>query len=101
MFKQRDRLRDHQEKFGNLSKEIKVSQFCEWAGFMKKVSIGQHFRTIRDVNDGLGGKTRSCREYTVLHDDWNSEAIGWIRGHTKIGPVLQGRVTCCLDQYRN
>ena len=42
----RDRLRDHHEKFENSSKEIKVSQACESAGFMKKVSIGKYFRAI-------------------------------------------------------
>ena len=29
---------------------------------MRKVTIGQYFQTIRDVNDGFGGKTGSCRE---------------------------------------
>ena len=29
----------------------------------------------------------------------NSEPVGWIRGHTKIGPVCQVRVTCYFNQY--
>ena len=95
----RDRPHDHQEKFVNLSKETKVSQICESAGFMRKVSIGPYFRTIHDVNDGCGGKTGSCREYTLPREDQDSEPIGWIREHTKIGPVRQVRVTCCLDQH--
>ena len=33
----RDRLRDNQQKFENLSKGTKVSQTCESAGFMRKV----------------------------------------------------------------
>ena len=53
----RDRLRDHQEQFEKLPKEIKVSQTCESTGFMRKVSIGHYFRIIHDVKDGLGGKT--------------------------------------------
>ena len=36
---------------------------------------------------------------TLLRDDQNSEPIGWIRGHTKIGPVSQVRAMCRLDQY--
>ena len=40
-------------------------------------------------------------ERTLPPDDQDSELIGWIRGHNKIGPVLQVRVTCCLDQCGN
>ena len=32
----RDRLRNHQERFEKLSREMKVSLFCESAGFMTK-----------------------------------------------------------------
>ena len=98
----RERLRDHREKFENLSKEVKESQTCEPAGFMRKVSIGQYFRTIQDVNDAFGGMKGSCRECTLPRDDQDSsQPIGWIRGHTKIGPVRQVRVPCCLDQLGN
>ena len=44
---------------------------------------------IHDVNDGCGGQTGSCRLSTLLHDQQDSEHIGWIRGHSKIGPVHQ------------
>ena len=79
----RNRLSDH--KFENLSKEIKVSLTCELVGFMRKVSHGQSFRTNHDIDDGFEGKTGACRE--------NLEPVGWIRGHTKIGPVSQARAT--------
>ena len=36
----------------------------------------RYFRTIHDMNDGFGGKTGSCREYTVLRDDQDHELIG-------------------------
>ena len=75
----------------------KVSQICESAGFMRKVSIGQHFRTIQGVNDGFGGKTGSCREFTLPRDQ-DSEPVGWISGRTRIGPVRQVETFCCLDQ---
>ena len=92
----RNRFRDRQEKFENLSKEITVSQTCETVGFIGTVCIGQYFRTI---HDGLGGKTGSWRKYTVSRDISSSELVGWIRRDTKIGPVCQVRVTCYLDQY--
>ena len=31
----------------------------------------------------------ACREYTLPRDEKSSDPIGWIRGNTKIGPVLE------------
>ena len=66
---------------------------------MRKVSIGQYFPTIHDVDDGFGGKTGSCREKTLPRDHQDFEPIGWISGHTRIGPVRQVKITCYLDRY--
>ena len=38
----------------------------------------------------------ACREYTLPRDEDPSEPKGWIRGNTKIGPVLE--VTTCCQQ---
>ena len=38
----------------------------------------------------------ACREYTLPRDEDSSEPKGWIRGNTKIGPVLEV-TTCCLQ----
>ena len=38
----------------------------------------------------------ACREYTLSRDESSSEPKGWIRGNTKIGPVLEV-TTCCLQ----
>ena len=38
----------------------------------------------------------ACREYTLPRDEGASEPKGWIRGNTKIGPVLEV-ATCCLQ----
>ena len=65
---------------------------------MRKVSTRQYLRTIHDVTDGFGGRAGSCRVYTLPRDDRDSRPLGWIRGHTKIGPVRQVGVICCLDQ---
>ena len=37
----------------------------------------------------------ACREYALPRDEETSEPKGWIRGNTKIGPVLEF-TTCCL-----
>ena len=38
----------------------------------------------------------ACREYTLPRDEKSSDPKGWIRGNTKIGPVLEV-TTCCLQ----
>ena len=38
----------------------------------------------------------ACREYTLPRDEDTSEPKGWIRGNTKIVPVLEV-ATCCLQ----
>ena len=54
----RNRLRGHQEKFANLSEEIKVTHTCEIARLMRKVSLGHCFRRVHDIDERIGGKTR-------------------------------------------
>ena len=44
----------------------------------------------------LGG---SCREYTLPRDDQLSKVKGWIRGRTKIGPVLEVAVSYHQGRY--
>ena len=41
----------HHERFEDLSNEVKITQACESAGFMRKVTIGQYFKTTHDVED--------------------------------------------------
>ena len=53
----------------------------------KTVAERQYFVTLDDAELAkLGG---SCREYTIPRDDQLSKVRGWIRGRTKIGPVLE------------
>ena len=62
--------------------------------------IGQYFKANHDVDDGFGGTTRACREYTLPCDHQDSEHNAWICGHTRVGPVLQVKVFCCLHRFR-
>ena len=41
----------------------------------------------------------ACREYTLPRDEKSSDLKGWIRGNTKIGPVLE--VTTSYLQGKN
>ena len=40
----------------------------------------------------------TCREYTLPRDEKSTDPKGWIRGNTKIGPVLE--VTTCCPQAK-
>ena len=41
----------------------------------------------------------ACREYTLPRDESLSEPKGWIRGNTKIGPVLEFTIPCLQGKY--
>ena len=96
----RDRLRDHQEKFDNLFKEVhSVSDLCiSW--------INEESLCWTSPPNNSRRERWLCRENRIVHVehtlpryDQDSEPIGWIRGHTKTDPVRQVRVSCCFDQY--
>ena len=91
----RNRLRDHHEKFENVSKEIKVTQTCEIAGCLLLDNASEQSTTLMMV----WRKTAACREYTLPRDHDDCEPVGWIRGFAMIGPVIQVRVTYYAEQY--
>ena len=41
----------------------------------------------------------ACREYTLPRDENLSEPKGWIRGNTKIWPVLEVKSCCLRGKY--
>ena len=73
----------------------RLSKFCKEAGFMSVVEVGQYFVT-RNASEFL--HTVACREYTLPRDDQASEPKGWIRGNTKIGPILE--VTTSFQHFK-
>ena len=81
----------------SLSPENKVSKFCEEAGFMRVVEVGQFFVT---KNNGSLKQFRSvaCREYTLPRDDKASQPKGWIQESMRIGPVLE--VTTSFQHFK-
>ena len=73
----------------SLSPENRLSKFCKEAGFMRVVEVGQYFVT-RNASEFQ--HTRACR------DDKASQPNGWIRGNTRIGPVLE--VTTSFQHFK-
>ena len=62
---------------------------------MSAVEVGQYFVT-RNASEFL--HTIACREYTPPRDDQASEPKGWIRGNTRIGPILE--VTTSFQHFK-
>ena len=63
------------------------------AGFLNVVEVGQYFMT-KDTAEFSQFRAAACREYTLPRDEEASQPKGWIKGNTKIGPVLEV-ATCC------
>ena len=55
-------LHDH---LRGLDPEEQFRKIYESGDFMKRTSVGMRYRTIQDLNNGFGDRTRSCREYTI------------------------------------
>ena len=88
-------LQKYFQQVNSLSPENRLSKFCKEAGFMSVVEVGQYFVT-RNASEFL--HTVACREYTLLRDDPASEPKGWIRGNTRIGPILE--VTTSFQHFK-
>ena len=94
LHKKGDLLQSFRERIEKLSQQYRFSTFCMDAGFLNVVEIGQYFMTKTEKFSQFTDSV-ACREYTLPGDESLSEGISWIRGNTKIGPVLQV-TTCCL-----
>ena len=66
------------------------------AGFLNVVEIGQYFTTKDTAEFSQFTDAVARREYTLPREEVASEPKGWIRGITRIGPVLEV-TTCCLQ----
>ena len=73
-----------------------VSKFWTDAGFLTTVEVGQYFMTKDTEEFSQFTDSVACRQYILPRDESLSEPKGWIRGNTKIGPVLE--VTTCSLQ---
>ena len=89
-------LQRYGERIEKLSQQDRSSKFCMDAGFLNVVVIGQYFMTKDTAEISQFTDAVACREYTLPRDEETSEPKGWIRGNTKIGPVLEV-TTCCLQ----
>ena len=63
-------------------------KICTDAGFLTTVEVGQYLMTKDTEEFSQFTEPVTCREYTLPRDEKSSDLKGWIRGNTKIGPVL-------------
>ena len=88
-------LQQYVQQVESLSPENRLSKFCKEAGFMRVVQVGQYFVT-RDASEFQ--YTIACREYTLPRDDKASQPKGWIRGNTRIGPILEVTTSLTIER---
>ena len=89
MMRKKKILQRYQERVERLSQQDRVIKLCTAAGFLKTVEVGQYFMTKDTEEFSHFTDSVACREYTLPRDEDSSEPKGWIRGNTKIGPVLE------------
>ena len=89
----------YQERVARLSQQDRVIKFCTDAGFLTTVDVGQYFMTKDTEEFSQFAQPLTCREFTLPIEERLSEPKGWIRGNTKIGPVLEVTTFCVQGKY--
>ena len=82
-------LQTHKERVENLPQPDRLKKIGTDAGFLNTVEVGQYFMT-KNTDEFLPfAEPVTYREYTLPRDEKSTDNKGWIRGNTKIGPVLE------------
>ena len=79
-----------------LPQQDRLIKICTDVGLLKTVEVGQYFITKDTEEFSQFTESVARREYTMPRNEKSSEPKGWIRGNTKIGPVVEV-TTCCLQ----
>ena len=96
---QEDLLQKYQERVERLSQQNRVIRVCTDAGFLTTVEVGQYFMTKDTEEFSQFIEPVTCREYTLPRVENSSDPKGWIRGNTKIGPVLEVTTSYLQGKY--
>ena len=86
---QEDLLQKYQERVERLSQPDQLIKICTDAGFLTTVDVGQYFMTKHTDEFLQFAEPVASREYTLPRDEKSTDPKGWIRGNTKIGPMLE------------
>ena len=96
---QENLLQKYKERVERLSQQDRLIKICTAAGFLTSFEVGQYFM-IKDTEEfSHFTEPVTCREYTLPRDEKSSHPKGWIRGNTKIGPVLEVTTSYLQGKY--
>ena len=82
-----------------LPQQDRLIKFCTDAGFLTTVDVGQYFKTKHTDEFSQFTEPVACREYILPRDEKPTDPKGWIRGNTKIGPVLEVTTSYLQGKY--
>ena len=86
---QENLMRKFKERVEKLAQHDRLIKICTDAGFLTTVEVGGCFMTKHTDEFSQFTESVACREYILPRDEKSSDPKGWIRGNTKIGPVLE------------
>ena len=92
-------MQKYKERVERLSQQNRVIKICTGAGFLTTVEVGQYFMTKDTEKFSQFTESVACRVYTLPRDEKSSDPKGWIRGNTKIGPVLEVTTSYLQGKY--
>ena len=96
---QEDLLQKYKKRVERLSQKDRLIKICTDTGFLTTVDVGQFFM-IKDTEEfSQFTESVACREYTLPGDGKSFDPKGWIRGNTKIGPVLEVTTSYLQGKY--
>ena len=81
------------------SQQNRVIKNCTDAGILTTVDVGQYFMTKDTEEFSQFTESVACRQDTLPRDEKSSDPKGWIRGNTKIGPVLEVTTSYLQGKY--
>ena len=96
---QEDILNKYKERVERLSQQNRVIKICIDAGFLTTVEVLQYFMTKDTAEFSQFTDAVTCREYTLPRDEKSTDPKGWIRGNTKIRPVLEVTTSYLQGNY--
>ena len=96
---QENLVQKHKERVEKLQQPDRLIKICIETGFLKTVEVGEIFMTKHTDEPLQFPEPVTCREYTLPRDDKSTDPKGWIRGNTKIGPVLEVTTSYVLGKH--
>ena len=96
---QENLLQKYKERVERLPQQDRLRKICTDAGFLTTVGVGQYIMTKDTEEFSQFTESVACREYTLPRNENISDPKGWIRGNTKIGPVLEVTTSYLQGKY--